>query len=133
MRIQQKEIVMPARNPEEIHRLFAEAFSSRHLDSLMALYEPTALLIPQPGQVPITGEAIRGTLQEFLALKPTFTLETASVVKTDDIALLRSNWKLTGTGPDGQRIEMSHRGTEVVRRQSDGTWRFVIDHPFGAD
>ncbi len=124
---------MPARNPEEIHRLFAEAFSTGHLDSLMALYEPTALLIPQPGQIPITGEAIRGTLQEFLALKPTITLETASVVKTDDIALLRSNWKLTGTRPDGQRIEMSHRGTEVVRRQSDGTWRFVIDHPFGAD
>ena len=24
-------------------------------------------------------------------------------------------------------------GAEVVRRQSDGTWRFIIDNPWGVD
>lgn len=122
-----------ARNPEDCHRLFADAFSAGDLEAVLSLYEPTATLVPQPGQPPVSGEAIRQALQTFLALKPTISITTESVIQTDDIALLRSRWTLTGTGPDGNRIEMSHRGTEVVRRQKDGTWRLIIDHPFGAD
>ena len=124
---------MPARTPEEIHPLFWKAFSAGDLDSLMALYEPTAQLIAQPEQAPVTGHALREALQGFLALKPTITLQTVSVVKTAEIALLRSDWKLSGMGPDGKRIEMAHRGVEVARRQADGTWLLVIDHAFGAD
>jgi len=30
-----------------------------------------------------------------------------------------------------QRLHDPARGTEVVRRQADGTWRFVIDNPTG--
>jgi hypothetical protein len=30
-------------------------------------------------------------------------------------------------------VSMSGNGIEVVRRQSDGTWLFVIDNPAGAD
>ena len=124
---------MAARNPEEFHRLFAEAFSAGNLEALMNLYEPTAKLVSQPGQPAVSGQAIREGLGGFLALNPTISIETESVVKTEDLALLRSNWTLRGKSPDGKPVEMTHRGAEVVRRQSDGTWRLVIDHPFGAD
>jgi hypothetical protein len=30
-------------------------------------------------------------------------------------------------------VSMSGQGREVVRRQPDGTWRFVIDAPNGLD
>ncbi len=124
---------MAARRPEDCHRLFAETFSAGQLDALMALYEPRAQLVPQPGQPPVSGEAARDVLRGFLTLKPSIRIETLSVVKTDDLALLRSKWTLTGTGPDGKPITMANRATEVVRRQPDGTWRFVIDHPFCGD
>jgi ketosteroid isomerase-like protein len=42
---------MPARTPEQIHRLFEEAFNAGDLDGLMELYEPDAALIAQPGSV----------------------------------------------------------------------------------
>ena len=45
--------------------------------------------------------------------------------------LIGSDHTITGTRPDGKRISSSARGTEVVRRQADGTWRFVIDNPTG--
>jgi uncharacterized protein (TIGR02246 family) len=124
---------MAARTPEECHRLFGQAFSAGDLDALMALYEPAGKLVPEAGKAAVSGGAIRETLTAFLALKPTISLETEEVVKTEDIALLRSKWTLRATGPDGKPVTMSHRGTEVARRQPDGTWRFVIDHPFGAD
>jgi ketosteroid isomerase-like protein len=124
---------MPALDPEELHPLFAKAFSAGDLDSLMALYELSARLVPQPEQAPVAGDLMREALRGYLALKPKITLETVSVIKSGEIALLRSNWRLSGFGPDGNRIEMSHRGVEVARRQADGTWLLVIDHPFGAD
>jgi ketosteroid isomerase-like protein len=59
-------------------------------------------------------------------------MRTAFALKCGDVALLRGEWTLKGTGPDGAAIEMSGKNVEVARRQSDSTWRFAIDHPFGA-
>jgi uncharacterized protein (TIGR02246 family) len=53
---------MPARTPEELPRLFAEAFSAHDLEAALALYEPGATLIPLPGQVVTGTEAIREAL-----------------------------------------------------------------------
>jgi ketosteroid isomerase-like protein len=91
-------------------------------------------LIPQPGAEPVRGtQAIRSALEGFLALKGKVELDTKHVVQHGDIALLRSAWRVKGTGPDGKPVEMSHGSAEVVRRQPDGSWRCIIDHPFGSD
>lgn len=39
------------------------------------------------------------------------------------------------SGPHGAHMrgmEFSSRTSEVARHQADGTWRYVIDHPYGA-
>ncbi len=50
-----------------------------------------------------------------------------------DLALLHAEWTLKGTGPDGQAVELAGRTSEVVRRQTDGSWRYVIDNPYSVD
>jgi uncharacterized protein (TIGR02246 family) len=125
---------MAERGPVEAHALFQKAFNAGDLQGLMALYEPDAILIPQPGAEPVKGtQAIRVALEGFLALKGKVELQTKHVVRNGDIALLRSAWRVKGTGPDGKPVEMSHGSAEVVRRQPDGSWRYIIDHPFGSD
>ncbi len=100
----------------------------------MGLYESDAVLIPQPGAELVRGtQAIRAALEGFLALKGKVELQTKHVVRYGDIALLRAAWRLKGTGPDGKPVEMAHGSAEVVRRQPDGSWRYIIDHPFGSD
>ena len=42
---------MPATEPEQIHRLFEQAFNAADLERLLALYEPDATLVPQPDVV----------------------------------------------------------------------------------
>ena len=124
---------MTERGPAEAHALFQKAFNAGDLQGLVALYEPDAILIPQPGSEPVQGiQAIRSTLEGFLALRGKIELETKHVVRYGDIALLRGAWRLRGTGPDGKPVEMVHGSAEVVRRQP-GSWRYVIDHPFGSD
>jgi uncharacterized protein (TIGR02246 family) len=125
--------IMAINKLEDVHRLFADAFNSGDADSIMALYEPEATLVPQPGQVVKGFHAIREAMQGYLALKGRINAETQYVIRAGDIALLRANWSLVGTGPDGKSIEMKGNSTEVVRRQPDENWLFVIDHPFGAD
>ena len=125
---------MPARKPEDCDLLLIEALGKGDLEAALALYESNASFVLDSGQV-VTGlAAIREVMQGFLALKPKFTMEVKAVPSGDgNIALLRGKWNLSGTGPDGKPMTMSGNSTEVVRRQSDGAWRFIIDNPRGAD
>ena len=124
---------MSARTPEEVPRLWAETFRAGDLDALVALYEEEdAMLVPQPGEA-VTGiDGIREALSAFLALRPTFNLEVRKVLQTGDLALSFADWTLSGIGPDGEPIEMAAQTSDVLRRQSDGSWRIVIDNPYGS-
>lgn len=124
---------MEAYNPEEVGKLFAEAFSSGNLESAVALCEPQASLVSQPGKVVTGREAIREALKDYFALKPRLDIEVKSIIQAGEIALSRSTWSLTGIGPDGNPVQMSGHGSEVVRRQANGTWLMLIDNPFAAD
>jgi ketosteroid isomerase-like protein len=61
-----------------------------------------------------------------LADKPRLSIEVPKVVESGDVALLCSKWSSTVTGGDGRERTDTGNGREVVRRQADGTWRFVI-------
>jgi uncharacterized protein (TIGR02246 family) len=124
---------MKVYNPEDMNRAFAEAFNSGDIDDLIALYEPGAVLVPIPGQIVEGSEAIRSALQELLALKGKMTSENHYSLVHGDIALLRAKVHLVGTAPDGSEIEINNHTAEVVRRQSDGSWLYILDHPYGAD
>ena len=124
---------MPARSPEELDRLFASIMNAGDLDGLVDLYEPQATLTPQPGTVVMGARAIREALGGFMAAKPKITLTSKVLAQTGDIALTTSKWDLSGTGADGKPMKMSGQGVEVARRQPDGTWRFVIDSPWGLE
>ena len=121
---------MAATKPEEVDQLFARAFSNGDLEALVALYEPDATLVPQPGQTAVGRDAIREALKGFLTLCGEFRTELMNVVQAGDLALVRSDWSLVGTGPGGCLVDLSGRGVEVVRRQPDGTWLFAIDNPY---
>ncbi len=121
---------MPEQTPEEAVRAMVDAFNGGDLDAFMAFYEPGATLVPQPGQVASGEMAIREAMGRFLALKGRMEIEPEiTVIQAGDVALVSGSWTLTG--PDGEPVTMSGRVTDVVRRQPDGAWRWVIDVPFG--
>lgn len=123
---------MAATEPEQMHGLFEQAFNAGDIDALMALYEPDAALIPQPGAVVEGADAIREALRWFLDRGGQITLDTTLVVRTGDLAFLSNRWSLAGgTMPDGSPAELGATTAEVARRQPDGTWLYVIDNAWG--
>jgi uncharacterized protein (TIGR02246 family) len=123
---------MGAAHPEELHQRLVSLFNADNLDGLVELYEPDARLVPQPGLTVQGRDAIRQSLRQFLALNGPITMTTAFVVRGEGLALLRGQWRITGTGPDGKTLEMTGNNVEVARQQPDGSWLFTIDHAFGA-
>lgn len=123
---------MPAYTPEAVHQLFALAFNARDLDALVALYEPDATLVPQPGQTASGHAAIQEAFRGFLAIRGPFELRHQQTIQSPTIALLFSHWRLTGTDPDGNAVELMGQTTDVVRRQADGSWLLAVDNPHGA-
>jgi len=117
-------------NPEDVDRLFGERVNAGDLEGVVALYEPTATLVRQDRSSATGTEEIRKELAQLMALKPQITMNVSRIVSDGDgIAVLHDEWHLTGTGPDGKPLMLSGRASEVVRRQRDGTWRFVVDDP----
>lgn len=124
---------MPARKPEDVDALFAQALNGGDLDGLVALYEPQASLMPSPGKIVVGAAAIREALAAFIAAKPKITLSPRVVSQTGDLALVTAKWELALNGEDGKPANMHGQSVEIVRRQVDGSWRFAIDMPFGVE
>lgn len=116
----------------ETYAAFSAALNAHDLDRILALYEPNAAFSGEPGQVVHGMGGLTGAMLGFLALKPRMKLDLVYVVETGDIALTRGTWSLQGVGEDGAPVELSGKSLEVLRRQADGTWRFVVDCPNGA-
>ena len=124
---------MPIRHPEDAHRLFAEAVNSGDVESVVALYDRDARLVDQPGQPTVGPDALRAAFRNLLALKGTMAAVTTSVSTVEDLALLRAHWTYTNIGPAGESTQLSGDSVEVLRRQPDGSWLFIIDLPFGKE
>ncbi len=107
---------MPACRPEDVHRRFAEAVNAGDEKALAELYPARGGATPN-----------HDGLRDLLALKPRISVETRSVVRSGKVALLGSRWRLAGTTPEGRAIELAGQGAEVVRRQADGSWRYVVE------
>ena len=123
-----------ARQPEDCDRLLLAALQSGDIDASVALYEPGAALFAKSGEAVVGHEAIRASNAALIALKPRFHIERIVTTVSGDgsIATTRMKATLEGTRPDGRPVKSALHTLEVVRRQPDGAWRYVIDDPFGS-
>jgi uncharacterized protein (TIGR02246 family) len=122
---------MPVYQLHDLHPVWAAGVNAGDLEALMALYEPDAALVAQPGQTVAGSEAIRAALAWLLSLKGAIAIEPRQIIEADGIGLLISDWRMTATGADGAPVELTGRTTDIARRQPDGAWRVVIDNPYG--
>ena len=124
---------MPTATPEQVLETIVTGINTGDLDSLMPLYESDAAFASQPGSLAHGSSGVSEALTGFISMNGTLDLEVTRVLEVDDLALVTGVWSFDGTGPDGEPVRLEAKNADVLRRQPDGTWRFVIDNPWGTD
>jgi uncharacterized protein (TIGR02246 family) len=119
--------------PERVLAAVVEGINTGDFDILMDLYEPGAAFATAPGSLAPGLGGIRDALGGFVAMNGKLELDVRRVLEVGDLALVAGEWSFTGTGPDGEPVTLAARNADVLRRQPDGSWRFVIDNPWGTD
>ena len=105
-----------AKEPNDLEKLFVERANARDIEGLVSLYEPNATLASGDGEVATGLEEIRRFLGGFLAGCPQLAPSTqAPALCSGDIALTSS------------RLGNGDITAEIARRQSDGSWLWVVD------
>jgi ketosteroid isomerase-like protein len=117
--------------PERVLAAVVDGINTGDLDALMNLYEPGAAFAAQPGVLAHVPAGIRGSLAGFVGLHGELDLRVTRVLEVGDLALVAGTWTFEGTDPDGEPVRLAADNADVLRRQPDGTWRFVIDNPWG--
>ena len=103
-------------DPQDLERLLVSRENVGDVDGMAALYEPLALLACDGGLLKRGREAIRKFYGELVATGRKFELgEQRAAMVCGDLALTSTRL------PDGTVT------AEIARRQSDGTWLWVID------
>lgn len=111
---------------------FAELIGAGEVEAALALYEPDASFLPEPGRVVSGHAAIREALTGFTALRPTLTGTITKEITVGDTALVVNEWSLRGTDMEGAEVTMAASSADVLRRRDDGSWAILIDDPWGA-
>jgi|SRR6516164_3102022 hypothetical protein len=105
-----------ANDPQDLERLLISRQNAGDIDGIVALYEPEALLDCGGGRLLHGRAAIREFFRELVASGRKFEMGEQRA------ALICADLALTSTRcPNGSVT------AEVARRQSDGTWLWVID------
>ena len=124
---------MSTATPQQVLESIVTGINSGDLDSLMPLYESDAGFATEPGSLAPGAPGISEALNGFISMNGKLDLEVTRVLEVDDLALVIGVWSFDGTGPDGEAVRLEAKNADVLRRQTDGTWRFVIDNPWGTD
>ena len=99
--------------------------NNRDIDGLMALYAEDASMVLVDGSI-VTGlSAIREEWSGLLAMNGHITLRSRFAIAAGDLAVLSNEWTFEVGGE-----QISSVTAEVARRQPDGGWLYVIDHPY---
>ena len=105
-----------ARDPQDLERLLVSRERAGDVDGMTALYESGAVLDCGDGQLVLGREAIRAFYAGLVAMGRKFDFgDQRTAIVSGDLALTSTRL------PDGSVT------AEIARRQSDGTWLWVID------
>jgi ketosteroid isomerase-like protein len=111
----------------DIHPAVEAGVNNQNLDGLMALYAPDATMVLMAGSTVTGTAAIREQWAGILEMKGRMTICSRYAIEAGGLAVLSNEWMLT-VGDE----RMSAVTVEVARRQPEGGWLYVVDHPFAS-
>jgi len=107
-----------------------KAYLAGDARAIAELYEDDAIFVMPSSEIVAKGrDAIR---EAWAGLIAAGQADSVDIIERDeqvvgDVAYAHQHGVIRGK-VDGEPVEIPFRTTEVMRRGSDGSWRYVIDH-----
>ena len=117
--------------PEGVIPSLVERFNSGKVSAMMALHAPESVFIANDGRTITDHTEIAAELERDLSLGLPLQAKARHVFVAGDIAEVVLDWSIDGTGPDGEHVHLGGSASDIVRRGSDGRWRYLIDNNLG--
>lgn len=115
-------------DPSQSNATFSKIFNEgRDIDAWLSLYESGATLLGGPNPA-IGHDAIRRVLTELAKVPGKIETRVNFSAINGDIAVTRADYRFVHEG----KVSQTGSAVEVLRRQPDGRWLYVIDHATGA-
>jgi len=114
---------------EDWPRVFERCLNAGDLDAVMTLYEPEAHFVTNSGETLVGRDAIRKALGSLIEAKTQFKSRVVRKVIVGDIAQLYTNFEGTRVDESGNTVPVRNNAIEVLRRQSDGSWKLIMGDP----
>ncbi|MET0986905.1 MAG: nuclear transport factor 2 family protein [Steroidobacteraceae bacterium] len=122
-----------ALRPEDWPVLFTQRLKAGDLEGMVALYANEARFLAPTGGMLEGRDQIRMVLAGLVNEKRQWECQVVQAVTVDDVALLYTNFKDAGGDSGSRSVNIDQRAIEVLRRQSDGTWKLIVGDPLGRE
>ncbi|MDH6122866.1 nuclear transport factor 2 family protein [Kitasatospora sp. GAS204B] len=121
----------PVSDLEDVLERFSEAFNSGNVEAVNALYSEEAVAVWDPG-IPLSGRARLDRATEFMSYGPAIEATVRQSLVAGDTAMVIVDWSMQTTGADGKPEHLKGVAVDILRRDNDGNWRYLIDYPYAA-
>jgi quinol monooxygenase YgiN len=114
-------------DPAAMNELYVRAMNERNIDALMALYAKKSSAVWSPGKV-VSANEHRQSVIEFMKKEPRLSAQVRESYIVEDLASLLVDWIVDVSG--APEMSGSGLGIDVLQRNGEGQWRYVITNPF---
>jgi uncharacterized protein (TIGR02246 family) len=120
-------------DPSEMIEHVSKAIVAKDYDALLSFYEPDAVLVRQDGTEAVGLDAIRAEYESYVEKVSDMTGKAVWIHVAGDLAMVRGEYAITFKRSNGDFVKMSGSPIELLRKQANGSWKYVIDNGSGAD
>lgn len=122
---------MTIESPEQAVKTVDRAFNDGNIEAVLSFYEDNAVVLTEPGKLARGQRELRGFFETVLASKVSARQLKTHVLEAEGIALFISRWTLVTSGSNEEPQARIFVATTMLRKQSDGKWKALIDNSFG--
>jgi len=124
-------MTLDAGSLEHTVELLDRTFNEGDLDAVLSFYEDAAVVVAEPTRLVQGKDELRTFFESAIRSRTSAKQIKTRVIEADGIAFFLSRWILTPSESTAHREPRIFVATSVFRRQIDGSWKALIDNPFG--
>jgi len=114
-------------------RYFQNFVRNGDVEGALDCFDDEAIYVTGIGTFVTGKENIRKALEQVCGLKPDLQAQRSMGFTVGDITAWVDEWTLKATLPDGTKLEMKGTSSDILKKQPNGNWAYLVDNPYGAE